>query len=79
MYDVDYVSVGTRMSCFLPTPVMLRDSIIEEEVFVGAGVTIVIGEPGRPLVVGAGAKISAGAVVTESIPPNASVASSSFA
>ncbi len=48
--------------------------VIEDEVFVGAGVTIVNGSLGKPLIVGAGAKISAGAVVTKSIPPNASVA-----
>ena len=48
--------------------------VIEEEVFVGAGSTIVNGRVGKPLNVGFGAKISAGAVVTKSIPPNASVA-----
>ena len=48
--------------------------VIEEEVFVGAGATIVNGKPGKPLIVGAGTKISAGAVVTKSLPPNASVA-----
>jgi sugar O-acyltransferase (sialic acid O-acetyltransferase NeuD family) len=48
--------------------------VIEEEVFVGAGTTIVNGKLGKPLIIGAGTKISAGAVVTKSIPPNASVA-----
>jgi sugar O-acyltransferase (sialic acid O-acetyltransferase NeuD family) len=48
--------------------------VIEEEVFVGAGTTIVNGKPGKPLIVGAGTKISAGAVVTKSIPLNTSVA-----
>ena len=48
--------------------------IIEEEVFVGAGATIVHGRLGKPLIVGSGTKISAGAVVTKSIPPNAAVA-----
>jgi sugar O-acyltransferase (sialic acid O-acetyltransferase NeuD family) len=47
---------------------------IEQEVFVGAGATIVNGRLGKPLIVGSGTKISAGAVVTKSIPPNASVA-----
>jgi sugar O-acyltransferase (sialic acid O-acetyltransferase NeuD family) len=50
--------------------------VIEEEVFVGAGSTIVHGKLGKPLIIGTGAKISAGAVVTKSIPPNASVAGS---
>jgi sugar O-acyltransferase (sialic acid O-acetyltransferase NeuD family) len=48
--------------------------VIEEDVFVGAGATIVNGRLGRPLIVGAGTKISAGAVVTKSLPANASVA-----
>ena len=48
--------------------------VIEEEVFVGAGTTIVNGKAGKPLIVGAGTKISAGAVVTKSIPQNTSVA-----
>ena len=48
--------------------------VIEQEAFVGAGATIVNGKPGKPLTVGSGTKISAGAVVTKSIPPNAVVA-----
>ena len=48
--------------------------VIEDEVFVGAGATFVNGRLGKPLIVGSGSKISAGAVVTKSIPPNASVA-----
>ena len=48
--------------------------VIEEGVFVGAGTTIVNGKAGKPLVIGAGTKISAGAVVTKSIPVNAAVA-----
>jgi sugar O-acyltransferase (sialic acid O-acetyltransferase NeuD family) len=48
--------------------------VIEEEVFVGAGATIVNGRLGKPLIIGSGTKISAGAVVTKSIPANASVA-----
>jgi len=48
--------------------------VIEQEAFVGAGATIVHGKLGKPLIVGSGTKISAGAVVTKSIPPNAAVA-----
>jgi sugar O-acyltransferase (sialic acid O-acetyltransferase NeuD family) len=48
--------------------------VIEEDVFVGAGATIVNGTADRPLIVGSGTKISAGAVVTKSTPPNAILA-----
>ncbi len=48
--------------------------VLEEEVFVGAGTTIVNGKAGKPLIVGAGTKISAGAVVTKSIPVNMAIA-----
>ena len=47
---------------------------IEEGVFVGTGATIVNGRPDKPLIVGAGAKIAAGAVVTKPVAPRTSVA-----
>ncbi len=46
---------------------------IASAVFVGAGSTIINGKAGRPLVIGAGATIAAGAVVTKSVPPCATV------
>ncbi len=48
--------------------------VIEPGVFLGAGTTVVNGKAGRPLHIGAGAKISAGAVVTRAVPPGASLA-----
>ena len=48
--------------------------VIEPGAFLGAGTTVVNGRAGRPLRIGAGAKISAGAVVTRAVPPGASVA-----
>ena len=59
---------------FCPSCTVSGYVVIEEDVFVGAGATIVNGKLGKPLIVGSGTKISAGAVVTKSIPPNASVA-----
>jgi len=47
---------------------------IEREVFVGAGSTVVNGTAKRPLVIGAGSKISAGSVVTKSVPAGIAVA-----
>lgn len=47
---------------------------VEDGVFLGVGSIIVEGRVDRPLVIGAGARIYAGAVVTKSIPPGARVA-----
>jgi sugar O-acyltransferase (sialic acid O-acetyltransferase NeuD family) len=46
---------------------------IEREVLLGAGCIILNGRPGRPLVVGAGATVAAGAVVTKSVAPGITV------
>jgi sugar O-acyltransferase (sialic acid O-acetyltransferase NeuD family) len=63
----DYVTLGA--SCSISGHV-----IIEEGAYLGAGVTVVDGSPERPLVIGAGAKVWAGAVVTKSIPAKTTVA-----
>ncbi|WP_309486193.1 PglD-related sugar-binding protein [Ancylobacter mangrovi] len=47
--------------------------VIEEEVYVGGGATITNGRRGRPLVIGKGATIAVGAVVTKSVAPGATV------
>ncbi len=47
---------------------------IETGVFLGAGSTVVNGTARRPLVIGAGAKVSAGSVVTKSVPAGTAVA-----
>lgn len=46
---------------------------IEDHVYVGAGAVIRQGEPGRPIVIGEGAVIGMGAVVTRSVAPGAVV------
>lgn len=47
--------------------------VIESEVFLGAGCIVLNGRPGKPLVVGAGATVAAGAVVTKSVAPGSTV------
>lgn len=44
--------------------------IIEDDVFLGVGTIIVEGRTNRPLVIGAGARIHAGSVITKSVSPN---------
>lgn len=46
---------------------------VENAVFIGAGSTIINGKAGKPLVIGAGATIAAGAVVTKSVPRGTTV------
>ena len=48
--------------------------VLEEEVFIGAGAIVVEGRADRPLVIGRGAYVAAGAVVTKSVPPGGKVA-----
>lgn len=48
--------------------------VIEDGVFIGAGAVIVQGRPDRPLTIGAGAQVYAGAVVTKSVGPGRKVA-----
>jgi sugar O-acyltransferase (sialic acid O-acetyltransferase NeuD family) len=63
----DYVTLAA--SCCISGHV-----VIEEGAYLGAGVTVVNGSSERPLVIGAGVKVWAGAVVTKSIPAKTSVA-----
>lgn len=48
--------------------------IIEEEVFIGAGATVVNGRAEAPLVIGRGSSVSAGSTVTRSLPAGSRVA-----
>lgn len=47
---------------------------LEEEVFIGAGAIVVEGRAEKPLTIGRGAYVAAGAVVTKSVPPGGKVA-----
>jgi sugar O-acyltransferase (sialic acid O-acetyltransferase NeuD family) len=47
--------------------------VIEDHVYIGAGVVIKQGAPGAPLVIGRGAVVGMGAVVTKSVPPGMTV------
>lgn len=47
--------------------------VVEDGVFLGAGSTIINGKADKPLVIGAGATVAAGSVVTKSVPPKSTV------
>ncbi|GER19501.1 acetyltransferase [Variovorax boronicumulans] len=48
--------------------------LIEDHAYIGAGAVIKQGKPGQPLVIGRGALIGMGAVVTRNVPPGITVA-----
>ncbi|MEL6737032.1 MAG: acetyltransferase, partial [Pseudomonadota bacterium] len=58
----DYVTLGPRVS------VNGRVSI-EDGAYIGSGATILPGNPDKFLVIGAGATVGAGAIVTKSVKP----------
>lgn len=62
----DYVTLSPGTLC-------LGTVHIGDEVFVGAGAILRNGSPDKPLVIGAGAIIGMGAVVTKDVPPGATV------
>jgi sugar O-acyltransferase (sialic acid O-acetyltransferase NeuD family) len=47
--------------------------VVEAEVFLGAGSIIINGRPEQPIVIGRGATVAAGAVVTKTVPPGVTV------
>lgn len=48
--------------------------VIEDHAYIGAGAILRQGKPGAPLIVGRGAIVGMGAVVTKDVPPGATVA-----
>lgn len=62
----DYVTFAPAVKCN-------GNIIIEDHVYIGTGAVIYQGKPNKPLKIGKGAVISAGSVVTKSIPPGMKV------
>lgn len=58
---------------FAPSVKCNGNVVIEDHVYVGTGVVIKQGLPGKPLVIGKGAVIGMGAVVTKDVPPGVTV------
>lgn len=63
----DYVTIS-------PGCVVSGHVVIEEEVLLGAGTIVINGRAGAPLVIGRGSLVSAGSVVTKSVPAGSRVA-----
>lgn len=47
--------------------------VVEDHVYIGTGAVLKQGQPGKPLVIGRGAVVGMGAVVTKSVPPGITV------
>jgi sugar O-acyltransferase (sialic acid O-acetyltransferase NeuD family) len=66
------VRIGSY-STICPSCTIGGQVVIESEVFLGAGCVILNGRHEKPLVIGTGATVAAGAVVTKSVPPGITV------
>ena len=62
----DYVTFAPGVKCN-------GNVVVEDHVYIGAGAVIKQGQPGYPLIIGRGAVVGMGAVVTESVPPGVTV------
>jgi sugar O-acyltransferase (sialic acid O-acetyltransferase NeuD family) len=62
----DFVTFAPRVSCN-------GNIVIEDDVYVGTGAIIRQGRPGKPIVIGRGAVIGMGAVVTKDVAPGVTV------
>ena len=63
----DYVTFAPGVKCN-------GNVLVEDHAYIGAGAVIKQGQPGAPLVIGRGAVVGMGAVVTKSVPPGVTVA-----
>jgi sugar O-acyltransferase (sialic acid O-acetyltransferase NeuD family) len=66
-------SIGNYVT-FAPAVKCNGNVVVEDHAYIGAGAVIKQGHPGQPLVIGRGAIVGMGAVVTKSVPPGATVA-----
>lgn len=62
----DYVTLAPGVIC-------CGNVVIEDDVYIGAGAIIKQGQPGHPLIIGKGAIVGMGAVVTKDVPPGVTV------
>lgn len=58
---------------FAPSVQCNGNIVIEDHVYVGTAAVLKQGQPGAPLVIGKGAVVGMGAVVTRSVPPGVTV------
>lgn len=64
--------IGSNVT-FAPAVKCNGNVVVEDNVYIGTGAIIFQGKAGRPLVIGEGAVIAAGSVVTKSVPPGMTV------
>ena len=62
----DYVTFAPAVKCN-------GNIVVEDHVYIGTGAIIKQGKPTKPLIIGEGATIAAGAVVTKSVPAGMTV------
>ena len=73
MHSIGHDVVIENFTTLAPSCTVSGYVIVEETAFIGAGSTISNGNPSRPLVIGAGAMVAAGAVVMKSVAPGSTV------
>ena len=59
----DYVTFAPRVSCN-------GNVVVEDYAYIGTGAVLKQGSKSKPLVIGKGATVGMGAVVTKDVPPN---------
>lgn len=70
---VEHDSVIGDFVTFAPGVKCNGNVVIEDYAYIGAGAILRQGKPGEPLVIGRGAVVGMGAVVTKSVPPGVTV------